>query len=91
MMMFADRVTILDGATETPSRAHVEPLSSTEAVLTASTVISRRRCLVPPTDAITSASAVRWDDQDYQVDGAVGRHKLGGRVRHLSVILKVVT
>lgn len=73
-----------------PVRGAVQPLSSTEAVLTASTVVSRWRCWVPPDTPLDPLWRIRWRDNDYEIDDAVGLHTLGPTKHHLPVVLKLV-
>ena len=80
-------------ASATPTRFQAQPLTSTEEVLTADTVIARWRAFLPPTFAgiVTPAWRVRWDDEDYEIDGDIEKHKRGTSVRYISVTLKKVT
>ena len=79
-------------ASATPERFKGEPLSSTEAVLTAETVVSRWRGYLPPMwdGILTPAFRVRWDEKDYEIEGDIERFKTRRCVRYLAVILKRV-
>ena len=67
----------LPPASATPTRFKGEPLSSTEEVLTAETIVSRHRGYLDPMwdGIIDSSFRIRWDDQDYRIDGDVERFK----------------
>ncbi|MGI8682069.1 MAG: hypothetical protein ACR2JO_08060 [Mycobacteriales bacterium] len=74
----------------------VQPYSlrfSTEAVLTAGTVVSRWEAWLPPSfdGTIDSSWRVRWDGDDYDIDGEIGRWKTRGVVRYLTCTIKLVT
>lgn len=83
-----------------------EPVSSSEELLTAQTIIARWKGYLPalipdPTDAsgatllaladvVTSTWRVRWHGDVYTIDGDVEVHRKDDTVRYLSVILKRV-
>lgn len=69
--------------------AAVDPLSSTEAVLTAGTVISRWVCYLPEDTVVESFWQVRWNGADYEIDGEVALQE-GSREGYLTATLKRV-
>lgn len=76
----------------TPTRFKGEPVSSTEEALTAETIVSRWVGYLPPMwdGILTPAFRIRWDGEDYLIDGAIERFKTRKCVRYLMVILKRV-
>jgi hypothetical protein len=77
--------------TETPTPILMRPLNSFEAVATAETVVSRWRAYLGPAwdGVLTPAHRIRWDGDDYEIDGAVERHKTRSCVRYITVTLKL--
>ena len=73
-----------------PGKGVVQVVSSTEAVLTSGTVVQKARCWLPPGKPVTSSWRVRWDGDDYEIDGAVERKKRGTQVHHMHMWLKRV-
>lgn len=80
----------LEPLSATPTRCKIEPLSSTEDVLTSETIVSRHRgYLGPEWDGIvTPTFRIRWDSEDYRIDGDLERFKTRGAVRYLAFALK---
>lgn len=81
-----------DPLSATPTAFQCQPVSSTEEALTAETIVSRfRGTLRPMWDGIlTSDWRIRWDGEDYTIEGEVERHKKGRRVRFLTVTLSKI-
>lgn len=75
-----------------PTAFKAEPVDSSEAVVTAGTVISRWQAWLPGDwdGRVTPAWRIRWDGLDYEIDGEIGRWKKGTSVRYLTCILKRV-
>lgn len=69
--------------------ASVDPISSSEALLTAGTVITRWVCYLPEGTTVAPTWRVRWRGDDYDVDGGVELHE-GVREGYLSIVLKRV-
>lgn len=75
---------------EHPSEGDVQVTSSTEAVLTAGTVVQKARCWLPPEAPLTTAWRIRWDGDTFEVDGEIERKKVGREIDHLHCWLKRV-
>lgn len=71
--------------------ANVQPVSSSEQAVNATTVVARWDCWLTPGTPIDTTCRVRWDGAVYTVDGDVERWKTGRRVRRIHVLLKKVT
>lgn len=71
--------------------AAVEPISSTEAVLTAETIVSRFRLYLPGDTVIDARWRVRWQGEDYLIDGDVESWVNGRGTQYLHCLLKKVT
>jgi hypothetical protein len=80
-------------ASATPAPFYGSPVSTSEAVLTAGTVIAYVKGFLGPEwdGLVTPAWRIRWDERDYEIDGEVERHKTRSSVRFLSVLLKRVS
>lgn len=85
-----ERVDWTQSPTEHPSEGVVQVVSSTEAVLTAGTVVQKARCWLPPEVGITTVWRIRWDGDTFEVDGEVERKKVGDQIDHLHMWLKRV-
>lgn len=101
-----ERVDWTQPPTEHLHEGEVQVVSSTEAVLTAGTVVQKARCWLPPEAAgyygfglygvgayagsFSTKWRVRWDGDVFEVDGEVERKKVGGQVDHLHMWLKRV-
>lgn len=71
--------------------AAVEPLTSTEDVLTAATLVGRSRCYLPAGTRVEAWWRVRWLGDDYLIEGDVEKW-IGMRGEAYQVlILKKVT
>lgn len=77
-------------ATETDAEAELQPISSTEAVLTAGTVISRWSLWLDPAATLEPSWRVRYDGETYEVDGRVEKWKVNREIDHLHCLLKLV-
>lgn len=77
----------------TPTLFYGHPVSTSEAVLTSGTVISYVQGFLGPEwdGLVTPAWRIRWDGDDYEIDGEVERHKTRSSVRFLTVLLKRVS
>ena len=71
--------------------AAVEPVGSTEAVLTASTIVSRLRLYLPGDTTVDSTWRVRWQGDDYLIDGDVEPWVNARGTQYLHCLLKKVT
>jgi hypothetical protein len=84
-----------DPTETTGVRATVQPVVSTEAQVTATTVVSSWDCWMPADTEVDTTDRVRWDDGTgpavYTIDGEVERWKSGRRVRRIHFTLKRVT
>lgn len=70
--------------------AAVEPVSSTEAALTASTIVSRMRLYLPGDTVIDPRWRVRWEGVDYEIDGDVEPWVNGRGPQYLHCLIKKV-
>lgn len=74
----------------------VQPLSSDEAVLTSSTVVSRWRAYLDATaqdgtaTVVTADNRLRFNGTDYEIVGKPDEWRVGGMVDHYEVLLKLV-
>jgi head-tail adaptor len=70
--------------------AEVQPLSTDENVMDQQRTTSRWRLFLPAGADVTAADRIRWDGDDYEIDGDVQRWKRRGAAHHLeAVLLKV--
>lgn len=106
-MIFHDTVTVLTrvaGAdydahgnviyhdVETPERAEVRPLSTSEPFDPGrDVVITRYKVFLPPWAMVTSSTALRWRGSTYEVDGDVEPHTSHGRTHHLEAVIRRVS
>lgn len=60
-----------DAATARPEQATIRPLTSTETLLNADTIVSRWRILLPPDTTATGASRIKWRGLTFEIDGEV--------------------
>lgn len=69
-----------------------QSLTTDEQLLTAETIVTRGRGYLPPwlDGVVTPEHRIRWDGDDYEIDGDVERHKTRTRVRYLTVTLRIV-
>lgn len=71
--------------------AAVEPLTSTEAVLTAETIVSRLRVYLPGDTVVEASWRIRWRGDDYLIDGDVEPWGNLRGVSYLHCLIKKVT
>lgn len=71
--------------------ANVQPATSTEAQVTAGTLITRWVCHLPgDLVGVTAACRIRWRGDMYTIEGDVEQWRSGRRTRRLAVTLKRV-
>lgn len=73
-----------------PYRAEVRPLTSQENPASGGlTVTTRLRVfLAPSATDITPSDALTWRGVDYEVEGDVEPHTIGGRLHHFEAVVK---
>jgi hypothetical protein len=66
----------------------VQPLEGDEQTVNRDTVVSRWRIWAPPATDLTAADMVRFDGDDYEVDGEVQRWAFGTSQDHVTALLQ---
>lgn len=71
--------------------AEVGPTSTTEDVDDQQRTTTRWRAILPPLADVEATDRIRWDGQDFEVDGEVECWKRRGRPHHVEAVLLKVT